>query len=77
MTMVETEDGRTVHVSELGGLAEVAAAHGWDPSTMTTWANRYSSCPTPVVRLRRGALYVVSDWDGWEPPSREAQSVSA
>jgi hypothetical protein len=67
MTTVTLLDGRTVNVLDLGGLAEVARHYGWNPSTLTTWVNRYKSCPKPVLILSRGAIYHIPDWDGWNP----------
>jgi hypothetical protein len=70
-TKVLLPDGRTVSIDEIGGLAEVADHYGWNHSTLTTWVNRYADVPTPAKTLRRGALYVISDWDGWRPGEGE------
>lgn len=64
---VRLPDGRTVDASDIGGLAEVADHYGWNHSTLTTWVNRYADVPEPVLVLRRGALYVISDWADWRP----------
>lgn len=66
MTVTVMAGGRTVDVSELGGMADVAARYGVKDSTMATIANRARArgdAPTPVCRLRRGDLYVVADWE--------------
>ena len=74
---VNLPDGRTVDVNDLGGLADVAEHYGWPISTMTTWVNRYTEIPTPVVVLRRGPIYVISDWAGFTPPgSTKKQKVA-
>lgn len=67
-TRVTLEDGRTVDISDLGGLADVAEHFGYPISTMTTWVNRYEECPAPVIVLRRGPIYVISDWADFAPP---------
>jgi hypothetical protein len=64
-------DGRTVTISELGGLADVALHYGWVPSTVTTWANRYPDAPQPVARWKRGDVYVIADWVDWNPHGKE------
>ena len=65
---VTLPDGRTVDVNDMGGLTDVADHFGWPISTMTTWVNRYEDCPTPVRILRRGPIYVISDWANFTPP---------
>lgn len=65
---VTLDDGRVVDISNLGGLADVAEHYGYPISTMTTWVNRYDDCPAPVRVLRRGPLYVISDWADFTPP---------
>lgn len=64
--MVNVDDGRTVDISELGGLADIAHRFGWNHSTLTTWAERYEHAPKPVGKWRRGAVYVVEDWRGFK-----------
>lgn len=71
------KDGRRVDVDDIGGLAEVAERYKWNPSTLTTWVNRYTTCPKPITTLRRGALYVVSDWDGWIPGGDNGEDGAA
>lgn len=71
--MVELDNGRVVSIDEIGGLAEVADHYGWNHSTLTTWVNRYKDVPTPVRVLRRGAVYVISDWADWRPGEGEAR----
>lgn len=70
-TMVRLDDGRIVSINEIGGLAEVAEHFGWNHSTLTTWVNRYGNTPAPALVLRRGSLYVISDWKGWRPGEAE------
>ena len=67
-TSVTLADGRTVDINDIGGLADVAEHFGWPISTMTTWVNRYNDCPKPAAVLRRGPIYVISDWANFTPP---------
>lgn len=76
-TNVVLPDGRTVSIDEIGGLTEVAEHYGWNPSTLTTWVNRYGNVPTPVRTLGRGAIYVITDWDGWRRPGESEADADA
>lgn len=53
--------------ADLAGTFEIAANLGVDLKTVKRWIERRSStlCPEPIVRLRNGHVYSLTEWEGW------------
>lgn len=53
----------------LGGVREVAAELGVEPTNITTWMSRraQNGCPEAVAQARMGSIFDLDEWVAWRP----------
>ncbi len=51
----------------LGGVREVAAALGTNPTNITTWMSRrhQNGCPESIADARMGSIFDINEWITW------------
>ena len=73
--MTGPERYRVVRVSDLAGIAEIAARFGVTRQAVCNWVVRHRHFPQPVVILASGPVYDMKEivrWHEGNPPYRRS-----